>query len=364
MLNANETNNLSTDNKESIKEVKALWRVRVLFIVSIAILALLIINKLRKKEIVDSISTPVVNVITIQKGNIERKEERVGTIMPSNTFYVVNKVAGEITEIYVENGQRVKKGDKICDIDNQKQIDSAFIQYDTSRKTYERYKKLFAAGDISRQSFEQVEAQYEGYKLAYETQVEYATPVATGDGIIENTNMTLNGAISTGKVLCYITAEDAKEIQFGVTERVLNGINLYDTVEVIKGETVHDATVTDKSSLMDSSTGLFNVKAVINEKDINFASGANATVRFAYQKNSNTYILSRDLIYYDNTKPYVFVVDNESKLAKKFIETGIENDTTVEVLSGVTENDKIVSTWNNDLAEGVVVEIIDAASGV
>ena len=176
--------------------------------------------------------------------------------------------------------------------------------------------------------------------------------------------MTLNVTISTGKVLCYITSEDAKEIQFGVTERVLNGINLYDTEKKKKGDVIHEATVTDKSTLMDSSTGLFNIKAVINEKDINFASGVNAAVIFAYQKKNNTYILSRDMIYYDNTKPYVFVVNNENKLEKKFIETGIENDTTIEVLSGVTENDKIVSTWNNDLAEGVVVDIVDATSGV
>ena len=360
--NMNQSNIL--DEKETIKEVKALWRVRVLFAIAIAVLAILIVRKIVRREVVDSVSTPVVNVMTIKKGNIERKEERTGTIMPTNTFYVVNKVAGEITNIYVENGQRVKKGDKICDIDNQKQIDAAFIKYDATRKTYERYEKLFKAGDISKQSFEQVEAEYEASKLAYDTQVEYATPVATGDGIIENADMTLNVTISTGKVLCYITSEDAKEIQFGVTERVLNGINLYDTVEVKKGDVIHEATVTDKSTLMDSSTGLFNIKAVINEKDINFASGVNAAVIFAYQKKNNTYILSRDMIYYDNTKPYVFVVNNENKLEKKFIETGIENDTTIEVLSGVTENDKIVSTWNNDLAEGVVVDIVDATSGV
>ena len=165
-------------NVRSVEDLKSLNLKRILMSLTIIVLFLLIVFRLFRPEQQDVVSTPVVRVTHLETGDINKEASVMGTIMPASTYYVVNKVAGEITNIYVENGQRVHKGDKICDIDNSKQIESAFIQYDTVKKSYERYKKLYDAGDISKQSFEQAKAQYDAAKLAYDTQVEYSTPVA------------------------------------------------------------------------------------------------------------------------------------------------------------------------------------------
>ena len=348
-------------NIRSVSDLKKLNLKRLIISLGIIVLFLLIVFRLFKTDSQDVVSTPVVNVTHLKTGDINKEASVMGTIMPGSTYYVVNKVAGEITKVYVENGQRVAKGDKICDIDNSKQIESAFIQYDTAKKAYERYKKLYDAGDISKQSFEQAKAQYDGAKLAYDTQVEYSTPVAVGDGIIENTDMTLNVSISTGKVLCYITSEDAKEIQFGVTERVLSGIGQYDRITIEKQGKTYRAIITDKASLISANTGLFNIKATI-EDDNNFAAGVMAKVTFVYEKSENTNILDIDLIYYDDGEPFVYVVEN-NKLTKKFVKLGIITDKEAEILSGVTKEDKIVSTWNNSLAEGVHVEVLNGSEG-
>ena len=348
-------------NLRSVDDLKSLNLKRILMSLTIIVLFLLILFRLFRPEQQDVVSTPVVRVTHLETGDINKEASVMGTIMPASTYYVVNKVAGEITNIYVENGQRVHKGDKICDIDNSKQIESAFIQYDTVKKSYERYKKLYDAGDISKQSFEQAKAQYDAAKLAYDTQVEYSTPVAVGDGIIENTDMTLNVSISTGKVLCYITSEDAKEIQFGVTERVLNGIKQYDTIKIEKQGKIYEGTITDKASLISQNTGLFNIKATI-EDDNNFAAGVMAKVTFVYEKANDTNTLDIDLVYYDDGRPFVYVVEN-NKLTKKFVELGISTDEKVEILSGVSKDDDIVSTWNNSLAEGVRVEVLKDSEG-
>ena len=348
-------------NVRSVDDLKSLNLKRIMMSLTIIVLFLLIVFRLFRPEQQDVVSTPVVRVTHLETGDINKEASVMGTIMPASTYYVVNKVAGEITNIYVENGQRVHKGDKICDIDNSKQIESAFIQYDTVKKSYERYKKLYDAGDISKQSFEQAKAQYDAAKLAYDTQVEYSTPVAVGDGIIENTDMTLNVSISTGKVLCYITSEDAKEIQFGVTERVLNGIKQYDTIKIEKQGKTYEGTITDKASLISQNTGLFNIKATI-EDDNNFAAGVMAKVTFVYEKANDTNTLDIDLVYYDDGRPFVYVVEN-NKLTKKFVELGISTDEKVEILSGVSEDDDIVSTWNNSLAEGVRVEVLKDSEG-
>ena len=330
----------------------------IILIVVIVVLGYFTYNRLMYKEVIDVQSTPVVETTRLERGKIEKHTSVMGTIMPSDTFYVVTKVSGEIKEIYVENGQEVKMGDKICEIDNSKQIDAAFIQYDAAKKSYERMKKLYDAGDISAQSFESVKAQYEGAKLKYDTEVEFATPTATGDGVIENTNMTLNVTINQGTVLCYITSNNAKNVEFAVTERVLEGIIVGDKVTVEKQGKTYEGYITEKSNLINQNTGLFNVKAIITSEN-NLASGGMAKVNFVYERENNTDLINRDIVYYENNKPFVYVVSDDNTIKKNFITLGISNDEKMEVKSGISKTTKLVSTWNSDLVEGVKVDVLN-----
>lgn len=327
----------------------------IIIIAIIIVVVLLIVRRFVIQHETEFVSNPMVNVTHIKRTNIEKQSSVNGTIMPNDTYYVVNKVGGEITKIYVENGQSVKKGDKICEIDNSKQIESAFIQYDAAKNAFNRVEKLYKSGDVSKQNYEQAKAQYDGAKLAYDTQVEFATPVAVGDGVIENTNMNLDVTIQSGTVLCYITGTDSKEIQFGVTERVLSGIKLYDKVVIEKNGKSYKGYIKDKATLINQSTGLFDVKAAITDEN-NFASGIMAKVTFTFDKSNNTYVLPRDIVYHENNKPFVYILGEDSKITTKFFDTGIETADKIEVTSGLLESDDIICTWNSDLNVGAQVE--------
>lgn len=320
-------------------------------------ISFLLFKRLTAKKDVEFNALPSVNVTHIRKGSIEKDISLMGNILPTDTYYVVAKVSGDIEKVYVKNGNYVKKGDPICDIDASKEIEAAYIQYDTAKKSYERMQKLYKAGDISLQSFETVKAQYEGLKLSYDTKVEYSKPVAVADGVIENTNMTENTSINQGTVLCYITSEDAKEINFGVTERVLAGIKLNDEVTIEKSGTKYSGYISNISNLIDPQTGLFKVKAVITSEN-SFASGIMAKVTFSYDKKNNINILPNELIYYETSMPYIFIVNDDNTLSKMYIEVGLENENYSEVLTNIDKSVKIVSTWNKDLAAGATVNVV------
>ena len=318
----------------------------------------LIFKKLNNKKHADFNSVPSVNVTHIRKGSISKEVSVVGSVLPTDTYYVIAKVGGDIKKVNVSNGDYVKKGDIICEIDASKEIEAAYIQYNTTKNSYERMQKLYQAGDISLQNFEQIKAQYDAAKLAYDTKVEYSAPVAVADGIIENTNMIVNTTLSQGTVICYITAEGAKEINFGVTERVLSGIKLNDKVIIEKSGKKYEGYITNISNLISSQTGLFDIKAVITSEN-DFASGIMAKVTFPYLTKHNINILSNEFIYYEAGMPYVFVVNDDNTINKKYIEVGIENQYYSEVITKIDKSIKIVSSWNNDLAEGTIVKIVN-----
>ena len=346
------------DQNEKVNNTKG--KHLILIIVAIILLlglGFLVYRKFTSVKNVDLVTTPAVNVTHIRRGKIEREISVMGTILPNDTYYVPAKVGGDIINIYVKNGDMVKKGDPICEIDASKEIEAAFIQYDTAKKSYERMRKLYNAGDISLQNFESIKAQYDAAKLQYDTKVEYSVPVAVGDGIVENTDMTINTTISVGKVLCYITSEEAKEINFGVTERVLDGIKIGDRVTIEKGGKTYDGYISDIANLINSSNGLFNIKAVITSEN-NFASGVMAKVTFIYDTKRNVNILPNDIIYYEGGSPYLYVVNDDNIISKQYIDVGVENEFTSEILTNIDKNLRIVSTWNNSLAEGTLVNIV------
>ena len=339
--------------EETNKNLKSNGKHILLIIISIILLlgiAFLVYKKITKPKNVDLSSIPAVNVTHIRKGHIDREISVMGSILPNDTYYVPAKVGGDIKKIYVKNGDYVKKGDPICEIDASKEIEAAFIQYDTARK-------LYNAGDISLQNFETVKAQYDSAKLQYDTKVEYSTPVAVGDGIVENTNMTINTSIKVETVLCYITSEDAKEINFGVTERVLDGIKIGNKVTIEKSGKTYDGYVSDIAKLINSSNGLFNVKAIITSEN-NFASGVMAKVTLVYDRKRNVNVLPNELIYYEAGNPYIYIVDDNNSIRKMYIDVGSENESTSEILTNLDKKLRIVSTWNNDLAEGTIVNVI------
>ena len=115
--------------------------------------------------------------------------------------------------------------------------------------------------------------------------------------------------------------------------------------------------MSDVAKLINSSKGLFNVKAIITTEN-NFASGVMAKVTLVYDRKKNVNVLPNELVYYEAGNPYIFIVDDDNAIRKMYIEVGVENESNCEIKTNLDKKLRIVSTWNNDLAEGTVVNVI------
>ena len=328
---------------------------------------------------------PAVTVTTLSTGTIERETSLMGTIQPSDTYHVMPKTSGEIIEIFVQNGDQVKQGDPIARIDNQKAIDSAKAAYDSANASLQasqnqantatdalnRMTPLYQAGDVSPQTYTSTlnsanaaqsqaaaaRAQVNSAKLQYDTQVEYSTVTAPADGTIQNQNMTLNAPVSQSSELCVITGSGQRKVKFSVTEDVLNNLSLGQKVTVEKNSTVYEGTITDLSRLVDSSSGLFSVEAVLSHAEA-LTDGVAAKVQLVSATARDALIVPVDYVYYSSGNPYVYVYEN-GIARRAFITLGITSDSEYQVLDGITGSDMVVSSWTEDIYDGASVRIID-----
>ena len=334
-------------------------------VVIAGVLAAVIVPRLMKEEPpIEAAPLPNVTVENPLKRDIVLESGLIGTIEPSDILYVTPKVAGEIQQVLVSAGDVVKQGQALCKIDNKKQIDNAKIQMDSAAVALQnaqsylnRMQVLFASGDISAQSFDQVQVQarsaqlqYQAAKLGYDTQVEYSTVTAPIGGKLESVNMELHSMVSQSSQLCVITGEGVKKVSFSVPERIKVNLELGSRIRLQKQGTEYEAEITKMADMISPQTGLFEVEASIEEGD-GLAPGSTVKLFVVSDYTRDAITIPVDAVYYDGGDAYAYTCEG-STVHKVPVETGIFDEERIEILSGITMQDKVIVTWSSELYEG------------
>ena len=353
---------------------KGLKAIAILIVLSV--LSFFIVRRIMKpKEEVEGKALPTVTCISMEKSDLAVKEELLGEISAKEQFRLLSKISGEVLEIDKENGSEVKKGERIALLDNQKQIDAAKYsleqakaQAEVARDSRDRLATLKESGDISVQDFEAAdaqakaaEAQLKAAKLNYDTQVEFSKITAPSDGILQNSILVKGAFIPQGTQLATLMGAGAQQVLFSVTEDLVKNLSVGQSIMLEKGKERYPGTITEISSVLLPETGLFPVKAEVENTD--FPEGSKAKISLTKDSRTSVNILPLNVLYYENGEAYVYVFEgtdgNEGLLRKKKVELGLSGEESAEILSGLSEEDKVVSSWNNEMFDGAKVRLQD-----
>ena len=353
---------------------KGLKAIAILIVLSV--LSFFIVRRIMKpKEEVEGKALPTVTCISMEKGDIAVKEELLGEISAKEQFRLLSKISGEVLEIDKENGSEVKKGERIALLDNQKQIDAAKYsleqakaQAQVTRDSRDRLAMLKESGDISVQDFEAAdaqakaaEAQVKAAKLNYDTQVEFSEITAPADGILQNSILVKGAFIPQGTQLATLMGAGSQQVLFSATEELVKNLSVGQSIMLEKGKESYPGTITEISSVLLPETGLFPVKAEVENTD--FPEGSKAKISLTKDSRTSVNTLPLNVLYYENGEAFVYVFEgtdgNEGLLRKKKVELGLSGEESAEILSGLSEEDKVVSSWNNEMFDGAKVRLQD-----
>ena len=99
------------------------------------------------------------------------------------------------------------------------------------------------------------------------------------------------------------------------------------------------------------------VSVVIDSPKEEVKAGYEADVQFIFQQKEDSIAIGFDGIKEDKStgKKYVYVVDSDNKILKKYINTGIESEYYVEITEGLEENESYILNPPESLVEGDLV---------
>ena len=324
----------------------------------------------RPEHVEEYESRPTVEVQNPQEGDIILYTEMTGQVEPASKASVMPKIDGELLEGYFQAGDRVEAGQALCRIDSdaltslELQMESARIAMENANSSLSRTQPLYASGYVSQQEMEQVQnaAQsariaYESAKNQYDLQVEYTTVAAPISGVVESRNVDPHDHVNTSTEICVISGSDQLQITFGITERTLQTLKTGDAIEIEKNGMSYEGTVTEIGSMVNSA-GLYDVKARM-DKTGGLTTGSRVKINVVMSRAENVMTVPVDAVSYDDGAPFVYC--NEGGVAKKtMIESGIYDQERMEVLSGLTYDSQVITTWSNELVDGA--EILTAES--
>lgn len=237
--------------------------------------------------------------------------------------------------------------------------------YNDTQKVVDANKKTAALGvDSAAASVNAAQVGMEGAQVAVDSaeyQLDMYTLTAPIAGVIEAVNVEAHDFVSPGSPAFVISNKDTMMITFYTSEGIRNTLTVGQKVQADRNGKVYDATITEIGSMIDPTTGLFAIKACVSTPDESLLTGCSVKVIADTYSQDNALLIPYDAVYYDDSQPYVYVAVN-NMVERKDIETGIFDEETITVLSGLTTEDQLITSWSANLREGAEISILTEQS--
>ncbi len=199
----------------------------------------------------------------------------------------------------------------------------------------------------------------QGAKVAIDSaeyQLDMYTLKAPIDGVIEAVNVKEHDFASPSGPAFVISNKNTMTVTFNVSEGIRNTLRVGQKVQVDRNGKLYDAVITEIGTMIDQNTGLFAVKSCVSTPDASLLTGSSVKVTADTYSQDEAVLIPYDAVYYDDSQPYVYVVE-DGIARRRDVETGIFDAETITVLSGLSVDDVLITSWSANLRDGAEISI-------
>ncbi|HLR00807.1 MAG TPA: efflux RND transporter periplasmic adaptor subunit [Sphingobacterium sp.] len=292
------------------------------------------------------------------------------------------EVNGYITNILVEDGQRVKKGQKLYEIDRvryeadveQAKSDLAIAQTELSRieRDLERYNKLAEQDAIAKQTLDYAEtdlsnrkAQVQAAKaklMTAETNLNRSIITAPFDGVIGISQVRLGALVSQGSTLLNtISSTSPIAVEFEITNREIDKIiNMQQDQEsgIVEAILPDGSAYPDKGRIsvidraVDQSTGTLKVRANFPNPNNKLRVGMNLALRISTSSVEELVVIPYQAVIEQLGTYHVFTVNDSSQAIVTSVQLGPKFEDKISIIDGVNSGDKVIIEGFSALSDG------------
>ena len=340
---------------------------------------------------------PAVTVATAQRGEIDVVLSALGTVTARNTTVVKARVSGQLQRIAFQEGQRVKAGDLLAEIDPrpfQAQLDQAAGQLARDRALLAnakidlaRYRDLLAKNSIARQQVDTQAALVKQYEGAVQTdqgnaenarlQLSFTRITAPIDGRLGLRRVDAGNMVSASDAdgIVTITQTQPIAVVFSVPAAhlgaVLEGMREHETLPVEAWDQDNKNRLAAGKLLsvdnqIDTATGTVRLKAEFTNADEALFPNQFVNIRLNVATRRGVVLIPAAAVLQGQQGDFAYIVDAADKtVSVRRLKIGVRTNETVSVDEGLTAGEAVVVEGVDNLRDGAKITLIAAqtASG-
>ncbi|MEP7313773.1 MAG: efflux RND transporter periplasmic adaptor subunit [Pseudomonadota bacterium] len=316
-------------------------------------------------------SQQVIAVVTVPVTNesINVGIEAIGTANSNEAVDVTSKTSNIVTAIHFRDGQQVKVGDVLVELDRAQasaELAAATADYGDSVSQFNRSRELFATQSLSKAQYEQLEATMkanEARVAAARAKVADTYIRAPFSGRVGLRRVSLGTLISPGTVITTLDDTSAIKVDFAVPDvyvgELREGQTVKATTTAYTGR-AFEGRVVSVDSRIDPTTRSVTVRAIVPNRDAALKPGMFLTVQLAKEQRK-ALVIPEEALVPEQARQFVYVMKNGT-VAKREIRIGRREPGRVEVADGLSEGDRVVTEGTLKLREGAAVQELKVAS--
>lgn len=344
---------------------------RILIILGLLVVGIIIyVNKFRNSQSeVNSLNqkTPPpmsVSGIVVFTQAIEDKIFASGSLIAKEEVEIRNEISGKITSILFKEGTRVRKGETLLTLYNSDllaQLKKLRLQKDVAQKTEERQKDLLAFNGISKQDYELSQNQLQTIEAdidLIESNLSKTRIEAPFDGIIGLKTVSTGAFLAINTRIASIQSVNPIKLEFALPERYRSMISDTSSINFTTESSVgiFKGKIYAFEPKIDIQTRSVFVRALCSNDQLKLFPGAFVQVEIPLNKINNAILIPTQALIPELKGQKVFITKN-GKAEKVVVETGIRNDSTIQIKTGLTEGDTVLITGLMQMRQGMSLKV-------
>ena len=347
----------------------------------------------RKEETkVRPVAPITVTLATAQEGNIGVYQEAIGTVTPVYTASIFSQVTGVLSAVNYQEGQLVKKGDPLTDIDS-RQYEANLVQAQgalerdqnllaQAKMDLQRYLAAWARNAVAKQTLDDQEKlvlQDEGTvkndlgTVQYDQiQVDYCHITAPFSGrvglrLVDPGNLVTAGTSTTSNPLVVITQLQPITVIFTIPEDSLDAVQAQLRKNATLTVDVYDRSAQKKlasgkllalDNQIDTTTGTVKVRAVFDNDDFALFPNQFVNARLLVQTLQKVTLIPSAAIQQNAQQSFVYVIqDNVAHLRN--IKAGVTDNGLTQV-EGINPGETVADSSFDKLQNNAKVTVVSS----
>jgi RND family efflux transporter MFP subunit len=331
-----------------------------------------------------------VSLETVKSTAVPEVLDVVGSVRARTSAVVSTRIPGSISVLRVREGDRVRKGQLLAQLDAQENqataavataaidearrgLDEALSRKKLADTTFDRYQNLFKEQAVTRQEFDVKQTEkdvaaggaaraesrlrqaQEGAK-ASTTMSDYTRIIAPIAGIIASKQADLGATVFPGQPLMTIEDEGSYQLELALPEniatRVKPGTALQVTLDAMGVSFA--ARIAEIVPTADPASRTFVAKIALNQKGLKSGMFGRGAINLGTSANGIT--VPKKAVVEHGALTSVWTVDKDNSVRMRIVKVGRESGERVEILSGLSDGDRVVVTGALKVTEGARVE--------